>query len=309
MASERRSPALRMIGAVRDGGLVQPGARPVARARRPRGQTSLLEKKLTQRVGQAVAEHQLIADGDRIMVCVSGGKDSYALLDVLQLMQRRAPVKFELVAVNVDQGWPGYQTSVIRDHLISRGVEHRMVESHEIAGIVERVLRPSETGATPCSLCSRLRRGVLYGLATELGATKIALGHHVDDAAETLLLNLFFAGQLRGMPARYSADDARHTVIRPLIYVEEADLIAYAAERAYPTVRCSCPTCGLPEQQRQVMKRMLTGLDAEHPGLKARMLAAMKNVRPGTLLDADLAALVATHATPNHLANDAAEPV
>ena len=275
----RRSSALRMIGAVPD---PTPAVRPI---RPPRGKASLLEKKLTQRVGQAVAEHQLIADGDRIMVCVSGGKDSYALLDVLLLMQRRAPVTFELVAVNVDQGWPGYETNVIRDHLVSRGVEHRMVEAHEIAGIVERVLRPSETGATPCSLCSRLRRGVLYGLATELGATKIALGHHVDDAAETLLLNLFFAGQLRGMPARYSADDARHTVIRPLIYVEEADLIAYSAERAYPTVRCSCPTCGLPEQQRQVLKRMLSGLDA------------------------DLAALVATHATPNHQANDAAEPV
>ncbi len=278
-------------------------------ARAPRARASVLEKKLTQRVGRAVAEHDLISDGDRIMVCVSGGKDSYALLDLLQLMQRRAPVRFELVAVNVDQGWPGYRTDVIRDHLVSRGVEHRMVAAHEIAGIVERVLRPSETGATPCSLCSRLRRGVLYGLATELSATKIALGHHLDDAAETLLLNLFFAGQLRGMPARYSADEHRHTVIRPLVYVEESDLVAYSAEQAYPTVRCSCPTCGLPEQQRQVLKRMLTGLDAQHPGLRARMLAAMKNVKPGTLLDADLAALVATHGRPEAAGTDATEPV
>src|SRR5688572_958865 len=195
---------------------------------------SSLERRLMQRVGQAVVEHGLIADGDRIMVCVSGGKDSYALLDLLLLLQRRAPVRFGLVAVNVDQGWPGYRTDVIAKHLDSRGVDKRMVAAHEIAGIVERVLRPSETGATPCSLCSRLRRGVLYGLAAELGATKIALGHHLDDAAETLLLNLFFAGQLRGMPARYVSDDGRHTVIRPLVYTEERDLLELSTERAYP---------------------------------------------------------------------------
>jgi tRNA 2-thiocytidine biosynthesis protein TtcA len=164
-----------------------------------------------------------------------------------------------------------------------------MVAANEIAGIVEQVLRPAETGATPCSLCSRLRRGVLYGLAAELGVTKIALGHHVDDAAETLLLNLFFGGRLAAMPARYTSDDGRHTVVRPLIYVEERDLVAYAEERRYPVVRCSCPTCGLPEQQRQQMKRMLTQLEGEHPGLKTRMLAAMRNVQPSHLLDRRLA--------------------
>jgi tRNA 2-thiocytidine biosynthesis protein TtcA len=147
------------------------------------------------------------------------------------------------------------------------------------------VLRPEETGATPCSLCSRLRRGVLYGVAAELGATKIALGHHLDDLAETLLLNLFFSGSLRSMPPKLRSDDGKNVVIRPLAYVEEKDLIAYAEERRYPTVRCSCPTCGLPDQERQVVKRMLSQLEAQHPGLKPQMLAAMKNLKPGHLLD------------------------
>jgi tRNA 2-thiocytidine biosynthesis protein TtcA len=200
-------------------------------------------------------------------------------------LSRKSPVRYELVAVNVDQGWPGYQTDAIAAHLTSREVPHRMVRAHEIADIVERVLRPEETGATPCSLCSRLRRGVLYGLATELGATKIALGHHLDDLAETLLLNLFFSGSLRAMPPKLQSDDGKHIVIRPMAYVEEKDLQVYADERRYPVVRCSCPTCGLPDQQRQVIKRMLTGLEGEHPGLKTQMLAAMKNVKPLHLLD------------------------
>jgi tRNA 2-thiocytidine biosynthesis protein TtcA len=246
---------------------------------------SKLERRIVGKIGAAVADYGLIADGDRIMVCVSGGKDSYALLDALLLLARKSPVRYELVAVNVDQGWPGYQTDAIAEHLSSRGVLHRMVRAHEIADIVERVLRPEETGATPCSLCSRLRRGVLYGLATELGATKIALGHHLDDLAETLLLNLFFSGSLRAMPPKLTSDDGKHVVIRPMAYVEERDLIAYADERHYPVVRCSCPTCGLPDQQRQVVKRMLSSLEAEHPGLKPQMLAAMKNVKPLHLLD------------------------
>jgi tRNA 2-thiocytidine biosynthesis protein TtcA len=252
---------------------------------------SKLEKRIVEKVGRAVGDHALLADGDRVMVCVSGGKDSYALLDALLLLRRKSPVHYDVFAVNIDQGWPGYQTDVIAAHLASRGVEHRMVRAHEVAQIVERVLRPAETGATPCSLCSRLRRGVLYGLAQEMGATKIALGHHLDDAAETLLLNLFFSGSLRAMPARLRSDDGRNTVIRPMVYVEEKDLVAYAAERRYPVVRCSCPTCGLPDQERQVVKRMLAGLEQEHPRLKTQMLAAMKNVKPAYLLDRALAAL------------------
>jgi tRNA 2-thiocytidine biosynthesis protein TtcA len=257
---------------------------------------SKLERRIVQRVGQAVCDHDLLSDGDRVMVCISGGKDSYALLDALLLLARKSPVRYEVFAVNVDQGWPGYQTDIIAAHLAARGVEHRMVRAHEVAEIVNRVLRPDETGATPCSLCSRLRRGVLYGLAQEMSATKIALGHHLDDAAETLLLNLFFSGTLRAMPPRLHSDDGRNVVIRPLAYVEEKDLIAYAAERRYPVVRCSCPTCGLPDQKRQVVKRMLSGLESEHPGLKPQMLAAMKNVRPNHLYDRELLTRLATAA-------------
>lgn len=253
---------------------------------------SKLERRIVQKIGQAVADFGLIDEGDRIMVCLSGGKDSYALLDALLLLRRKSPVRYELVAVNVDQGWPGYQTEAIRQHVVNRDVPHRMVQAHEIASIVERVLRPEETGATPCSLCSRLRRGVLYGLATELGATKIALGHHLDDLAETLLMNLFFTGSLRAMPPKLVSDDGQNVIIRPMAYVEERDLVSYAEERRYPVVRCSCPTCGLPDQQRQVIKRMLSSMESEHPGLKTQMLAAMKNVKAGHLLDRALLAKV-----------------
>jgi tRNA 2-thiocytidine biosynthesis protein TtcA len=255
---------------------------------------SKLERRIVQKVGAAVCEHRLLDEGDHVMVCVSGGKDSYALLDALLLLQRKSPVRYRLTAVNVDQGWPGYDTRAIEAHLETRGVPYRMVRAQEIAGIVERVLRPADTGATPCSLCSRLRRGVLYGLARELGATKIALGHHLDDLAETLLLNLFFSGALRAMPPKLRSDDGAHVVIRPMAFVEERDLVAYAEERRYPVVRCSCPTCGLPDQQRQVVKRLLAGIEREHPGLKSQMLAAMKNVRVHHLLDRALAAAVPT---------------
>jgi tRNA 2-thiocytidine biosynthesis protein TtcA len=237
---------------------------------------SKLERRIVQKAGQAIRDHDMIVEGDRVMVCISGGKDSYALLDTLLLLQRKSPVRYSLIAVNVDQGWPGYATDAIKAHLEARGVEHKMVLAHEIAEVVERVLNPEETGATPCSLCSRLRRGVLYGLKAQIGATKIALGHHLDDLAETLLLNLFYAGSLRSMPPRLTSDDGAHVVIRPLAYVEERDLVAYADERKYPVVRCSCPTCGLPDQQRQVVKRMLSTLEESHPHLKTNILAALK---------------------------------
>src|ERR1700744_4506229 len=197
---------------------------------------SKLERRIVQKIGAACADYGLIEDGDKIMVCLSGGKDSYALLDALLLLSRKSPVRYELMAVNVDQGWPGYQTDAIQQHLESRQVPYRMVRAHEIADIVERVLNPEETGATPCSLCSRLRRVVLYGLAKELGATKIALGHHLDALAETLLLNLFYSGSLRSMPPKLVSDSGEHVVIRPMAYVEERDLTEYAAERRYPVV-------------------------------------------------------------------------
>jgi tRNA 2-thiocytidine biosynthesis protein TtcA len=275
-----RPTRLPIVGQVTPSAVQPPSEAPTASAR-----GSKLERRILQKVGQAVGDFGLLEEGDRVMVCISGGKDSYALLDLLLRLRRKAPVHFDLVAVNVDQGWPGYQTEAIATHLRSRDIPCKMVAAHEIAEVVERVLHPSETGATPCSLCSRLRRGVLYGLATQLSATKIALGHHLDDLAETLLLNLFYSGALRTMPPRLVSDDGRHVVIRPLAYVEESDLVAYAAERRYPIVRCSCPTCGLPDQQRQVVKRLLSALAADHPGLKTQMLAAMKNVKVRHLLD------------------------
>ena len=249
---------------------------------------SKLEMRLARKFGEATRQWDLLAEGDRVMVCLSGGKDSYALLDLLLLHRRRAPFHYDLVAVNVDQGWPGYDTAQIEAHVKTRGVEYLMANAR-IAPIVEEKLAP---GATPCSLCSRLRRGVLYNLAVELKCTKIALGHHLDDAIETLMLNLFFSGQLRSMPPRLVSDDERNVVIRPMVYIEEKDLIAYAAERNYPVVRCGCPTCGLPDQQRQVLKRWLSSMEREHPRLKTQMLAALQNVRVGHLLDKTLLGIV-----------------
>jgi tRNA 2-thiocytidine biosynthesis protein TtcA len=249
------------------------------------GQPSSLGRLLLRRVGQAIADFpQMIEDGDRVMACVSGGKDSYALLDVLLHLKRRAPVRFEVVAVNVDQGWPGYRTDLIAGHLASLGVEARMV-ADDFASIVEANV---PAGRTPCSLCSRLRRGLLYNLAVELGCSKIALGHHMDDLVETLVLNLFYSGKLASMPAVLRSDDGRNTVIRPLAYVPEEMLVEYATERAFPVVSCGCPSCGLPEQKRQLIKQLLTQLEASEPGLKQNMLAALRNVKPSHLLDPSL---------------------
>lgn len=250
---------------------------------------SLLEQRLAGKVGRCISDFGLVSDGDKIMVCVSGGKDSYALLDLFLMARRRAPVRFELVAVNVDQGWAGYDTAAIEAHLRTRDVPLRMITA-DYARIVEAKLAP---GQTPCSLCSRFRRGFLYDLAVELGCTKIALGHHGDDLIETLMLNLFFTGRLGTMPPKLVSDDGRNTVIRPLAYVLEHELIEYAEQRKYPVVRCGCPSCGLPDQQRQVVKRMLLGLEEAHPGLKTRMLAALGNVRASMLLDRDLLARLA----------------
>jgi tRNA 2-thiocytidine biosynthesis protein TtcA len=253
-----------------------------------RTRTGRLERAIVKKAGQAIADFDMIQGGDRIMVCISGGKDSYALLEVLRTLQRRSPVRFELLAVNVDQGWPDYDTATIAAHLATTGVPFRMV-NRDFASVVEANLAP---GATPCSLCSRLRRGVLYNLAVELGCTKIALGHHADDLIETLVLNLFYSGKIAAMPAKLRSDDGRNVVIRPLAYVPEALLIEYGAERAFPVVRCGCPSCGLPEQKRQVVKRLLASLEEADPGIKHQMLAAIGNVRPSQLLDRSLQALV-----------------
>jgi tRNA 2-thiocytidine biosynthesis protein TtcA len=248
-----------------------------------------LEKRIVTRAGKCVGDWDLLADGDRVMVCCSGGKDSYALLDVLILLRKRAPIRFELVAVNVDQGYDGYEQNIVEEHLRTRerhGVEVRMV-SADFKSVLEEKLAPD---ATPCSLCSRLRRGLLYSLASEIGATKIALGHHADDLIQTLLLNLLFSGKLSSMPPKLLSDDGKHVVIRPLAYNWEADLIEYAKGQGYPTVGCACPSCGLPDQKRQVLKRLLLALEEESPGTKQQMLAAIGNVKANHLLDHKLIA-------------------
>jgi len=259
-------------------------------AREPSGDarpdSSRLTRLLLRKMGQAMADFSMIADGDRIMVCVSGGKDSYALLDVMLRLQRRAPVRFEIIAVNVDQGWPGYRTDLIAAHLVALGVPHRMV-SDDFASVVEANV---PAGKTPCSLCSRLRRGLLYNLAGELGCTKIALGHHGDDLIETLVMNLFYSGKLASMPAVLHSDDGRNTVIRPLCYVPEQLLVEYAAERNFPVVSCGCPACGLPEQKRQLIKELLRQIEEREPGVKQNMLAALGNVKVSHLLDPALSA-------------------
>jgi len=253
----------------------------LTQVRVPRRNRDKLQHTIVKKAGRAIEDFDLIQDGDRIMVCVSGGKDSYALLDVLRVLRTRAPISFELLAVNVDQGWPGYEPERIRAFLAAEGIAHHMV-SKDFASIVEATLGPD---ATPCSLCSRLRRGVLYNVAQELGCTKIALGHHMDDLIETLLMNLFYSGRLASMPPKLHSDDGRNTVIRPLAYVPEELLAEYATERQFPILSCACPSCGLPDQKRQVVKRMLTGLERENPGLKYQMLAALRNVNPSHLLD------------------------
>jgi tRNA 2-thiocytidine biosynthesis protein TtcA len=247
---------------------------------------SPLESRLAKQVTKAITEYGLIENGDRVMVGLSGGKDSWALLQILDVLRRRAPIDFSLVAVNVDSGYKDYKHDVLAATCRERGWELR-IEHTSIGEVMDDIL---EAGDTPCSLCARLRRGVLYRIADEVGATKIALGHHLDDIVETLLLNTFFAGALKAMPARLVSDDGRHTVIRPLVYVQEAEASAYAKESALPVIGCCCPACGDLSLQRQRVKRLITDLEREHPHVKASMMKALTNVMPRHLLDRRLAA-------------------
>jgi tRNA 2-thiocytidine biosynthesis protein TtcA len=243
-----------------------------------------LERRLLQNVGRAIGDHRLIDDGDRILVAMSGGKDSYGLYVLLSRMQRRAPVRFHLVAVHLDQGHPGYDGAPLRRWLEQQGADHHILREDTYKIVTEKI----PEGKTYCSLCSRLRRGVLYRVAGELGCNKIALGHHRDDALETLLLNLFFAGKLASMPPRLRSDDGRHVVIRPLAYCAESDLAALAAEQAFPILPCNL--CGSNAQaQRRQMKALLADLEAKNPTLRESMLAALGNVVPTHLMDARLA--------------------
>lgn len=245
----------------------------------PSSDFHVIERRLTRALARAVTDFGMLEDGDRVMVCVSGGKDSYTMLHLLRELSRRAPIRFELVVVNVDQGHPGYPADRLRKYMRDEAYDFHMIEEDTYSIVTEKI----PEGKTYCSLCSRLRRGILYGAAKRLGCTKIALGHHRDDILQTLLLNLFFAGQLGAMPPKLVAQEG-HVVIRPLAYCAEEDVSAYAKEKAFPILPCDL--CGSQDNlQRKIVGTMLNDLEEKHPGIKNVMLAATQNVRPSHLLD------------------------
>ena len=254
-----------------------------AASRKQRLEFNKLQKRLRRQVGSAIADYQMIEEGDRVMVCLSGGKDSYGMLDILLGLQKTAPVNFELVAVNMDQKQPGFPEHVLPQYLESVGVPYHIVEK-DTYSIVKEVI---PEGKTTCGLCSRLRRGTLYSFADEIGATKIALGHHRDDIIETLFLNMFYGGKLKAMPPKLLADNGRNMVIRPLAYCKEQDLADFAQARDFPIIPCSL--CGSQENlQRQVIKQMLADWEKSHPGRMETIFTAIGNVAPSQLADREL---------------------
>ena len=241
-----------------------------------------LEKKLCRLVGQAIGDFGMIEDGDKVMVCVSGGKDSYAMLDILMKLRERAPIDFEIVAVNLDQKQPNFPAETLPSYLKSLGIQFH-IEEQDTYSIVKRVI---PEGKTTCGLCSRLRRGILYRVADELGATKIALGHHRDDILETLMLNMFYAGKLKGMPPKLRSDDGKHIVIRPLAYVPEKLLERYAQDMNFPIIPCDL--CGSqPNLQRQVMKEMLRDWEKKYPGRVENLFRSMHHIVTSHLMDGE----------------------
>lgn len=242
-----------------------------------------LQKRLRRNVGQAIADFNMIEDGDKIMVCLSGGKDSYTLLSILMNLQKSAPIQFSLIAVNLDQKQPGFPEHILPEYLEQLGVEYKIVEENTY-GIVKEII---PEGKTTCSLCSRLRRGILYRTATEVGATKIALGHHRDDILETLFLNMFYGGKLKGMPPKLMSDDGKHIVIRPLAYAREKDIERFAQAKNFPIIPCNL--CGSqPNLQRQVIKEILRDWDKRYPGRIETMFRATQNIVPSHLCDTQL---------------------
>jgi tRNA 2-thiocytidine biosynthesis protein TtcA len=251
--------------------------------RRRHYEDNKLAKRLRRLVGEAVADFDMIRAGDRVMVCLSGGKDSYALLDVLLSLKEHAPVDFEVIAFNLDQRHPGYPADVLPQYLTSLGVRFH-IEAQDTYSVVKRVI---PEGKTMCSLCSRLRRGVIYRVAKELGATKIALGHHRNDILETFFLNLFFAGKTKAMPPKLVSDDGNHILIRPLAYVSEGDLIDYAQLRRFPIIPCDL--CGSQDNlQRKQIKAMLAEWERHHPGRMETIFRSLRNVEPSHLADGRL---------------------
>ncbi len=232
-------------------------------------------------VGRAIADFSLIQDGDRIAVGVSGGKDSYSLLHILEELRRRAPIKYELVAITIDSGYPGFRSDVIVNHLEDNSFKHHL----ENAGHYEIIKEKRRPGSSYCSICARLKRGSLYTLAKQYGCNKLALGHHLDDFIETLLLNQFFVGSLKAMAPSMLADNGETTVIRPLVYVEEQEIIQFSLENSFPVVCCCCPVCGTADMQRKKMKQLLTELQKSIPHVKRSLLSALANVQPRHLLD------------------------
>jgi tRNA 2-thiocytidine biosynthesis protein TtcA len=254
-----------------------------AAVRKTAFEANKLSKRLHRQIGQAIVDFKMIEPGDKVMVCLSGGKDSHALLDILMSLRERAPVDFELVAVNLDQKQPGFPAEVLPAYLRQRGVAFH-IENQDTYRIVKQLV---PEGKTMCSLCSRLRRGILYRVASELGATKIALGHHRDDMVVTLLMNMFFGGRMKGMPPKLVSDDGRHVVIRPLAYVAEADLQRWADHRQFPIIPCTL--CGSQDDlQRVQIKKMIHEWERQYPGRIDNMLRAMGQVTPSHLMDRQL---------------------
>lgn len=251
--------------------------------RREQLESNKLQKRLRRNVGNAVADYRMIEEGDRIMVCLSGGKDSYAMLDILMNLQKNAPVQFELVAVNLDQKQPGFPEQVLPNYLDTLDIEYHILEKDTYSIVTSKI----PEGKTYCSLCSRLRRGTLYGFAEQIGATKVALGHHRDDIVETLFLNMFYQGKLKAMPPKLLSDDKRNVLIRPLAYCKESDLVALAELKQFPIIPCNL--CGSQAGlQRNAVKEMLTQWERQFPGRIDAIFGAIKNVAPSQLADTSL---------------------